>query len=524
MPHIPPEERTVFIQPGQRVVEKSGEKLRIIVMLPRCIVDAHSHIENGACAPLPLLWEQVPLKPHLERKTLNLLAKVIKHSASKIQIKSTAQIGNHAAQEMDRAFGPRSVIGSSDFYKSADLFSFTVIQMMDMEYAWLGGFDGLTIYFETESPWYYYERKNAHDPKEKWKKVSLPGENQKTFSNWKEQYLQTVEAIKLNPLRLFGMYHYEPRRWNYARSVKLENNLKKGPWNYPFDEIVSATGNGLFLGFKMYPPLGYKPLDPRLPFLHDASRDGDCFYARCAREGIPILAHCSPGGMWTHDLELYLECDGASSTPATDEPMPKETGKRLFTPEGYFWTSYVHPGAWREVLVRFPELRLCLAHFGGKEWKRGLDSDWITGIISLTKEFDNVYTDFSCWDIGDARETFVRVLSHKQHAHLKKKILFGTDWYMTLLVLNGTSYGKYCEEFWEFFSGIPDGMDLWERFTFVNPLTFYGVFDKATGGKGDKLESLLSALMKMKCNKKTLDDNYQSLRRVQKYYEKIRGN
>ena len=182
-----------------------------------------------------------------------------------------------------------------------------------------------------------------------------------------------------------------------------------------------------------------------------------------------------------------MQYDGKTSVPATDEPMPRETGRRLFTPEGYFWTDYVHPRAWREVLVRFPKLRLCLAHFGGEEWERGLDSDWITEIIALTKEYDNVYTDFSCWDLDNAEETFAHVRTAEQHAHVRKKILFGTDWYMTLLALNGRSYKKFCEEFWEFFEGLPEGMKLWERFSFVNPFTFYGIFDKTANG-GDKLE------------------------------------
>lgn len=514
-------EKTVIINPGQKILGKTGEKLVIIVRSPRCIVDGHSHIENGACAPLPLIWDKVPLKPHLERKTLDALAKVVKRSAGKLQVKSTAEIGNQAAQELDLAFGLKSAIGSSDFYKNCDVFSLTVIQMMDMEYAWLGGFDGLTIYFEDEDIWYFYERKNARDPKEKWKKVLLPGENQKTFSKWESQLAATIEALKNSPLRLFGMYHYDPRRWNNSKSFPLPANFKKGPWNYPFDEIISATGRGLFIGFKMYPPLGYMPLDPRLPFLHDSLKDGDSFFARCEREGIPILAHCSPGGMSTHELELFMQYDGKSSNPATDEAMPKETAKRLLTPEGYFWTKYVHPKAWREVLVHFPKLKLCLAHFGGDEWKQGLDSDWITEIIDLTKEYDNLYTDFSCWDIDNAKETFADILSQKQYAHLRKKILFGTDWYMTLLALGGKSYKKFCEEFWEFFKEIPDGMDLWERFTFVNPFTFYGLFDKPAGEQ-DKLEYLRSALAKMKCNKKSLNDNYQSIRRVQKYYEQIK--
>ncbi len=515
-------ERKAIAKHSRMVRGKSGEKLTIIIMSPCCIVDSHSHIENGACAPLPLLWDKLPLKSHWERKTVNTMAKVFKHSTGVLQVKSTTEIGNCAVLEVDSAFGPKSLIGQSDLYKNIDLFAFTVIQMMDMEYAWLGGFDGLTIYFEDETPWYYFEREHALDPKEKWMKVLLPGENQKTFSKWEMQLAQTIEALKLNPLRLIGMYHYDPRRWNYPRNEKPTSNYQKGPWDYPFNEIISASGKGLFIGFKIYPPLGYRPLDPRLPYLHDKLKDGDSFYNRCECEGIPILVHCSPGGMSTHEMKLYMQYDGKDKNPAIDEEIPEETRKRLFTPEGYFWTNYVHPRAWREVLIRFPNLRLCLAHFGGDEWERGLESDWITEIISLTEEYTNVYTDFSCWDLENAKESFAQVLWNKQYSHLKNKILFGTDWYMTLVALKGKSYKNFCEEFWKFFQEIPNGKNLWHRFTFINPFTFYGFFDKKEGAQEDKLDLLVAALKRSNCKQDMLNDNYACIKRVQKVYERFK--
>jgi hypothetical protein len=227
--------------------------------------------------------------------------------------------------------------------------------------------------------------------------------------------------------------------------------------------------------------------------------------------------------MSTHEMKLYMQYDGRDRKPASDEEMPEETRKRLFSPEGYFWTNYVHPRAWREVLIRFPKLKLCLAHFGGDEWKRGLESDWITEIIALTKEYPNVYTDFSCWDLDNAKESFAQVLGNKQNAHLKNKILFGTDWYMTLLALGGKSYSKFCEEFWEFFQEIPNGKDLWQRFTFLNPFTFYGFFDKKEGAQGDKLDNLVAALKKNECDKDKLNDSYSCIRRVQKEYDKLKN-
>jgi predicted TIM-barrel fold metal-dependent hydrolase len=520
MPYDSPQ-RTIVTKPGQGNRHKSGECLTVIIQSTRCIADSHAHIENGACVPLPLLWDK-SFVPDVERKTLNGLAWAFKNSAGNLQVKSTAEIGNCVVKEIDAAFGPKSDIGKSEWYKNSNLFTLLVIQMMDMEYAHLMGFNGQTIYHDDETPWYYYERRDGTGPENKGKKVLLPGENQKTFACWKKQVDDTIAAIRNNPLRLIGMYHYDPRRWNFPKSKKFDEVLVKGAWNHPFTQIATNEKPGLFIGFKMYPPLGYKPLDERLPFLHDIQKDEDCFYARCEREGIPILTHCSPGGMLTHEREFYIQYDGKEPQPETDERMPAATKKQLFTPETYFLRNYVHPRAWREVLIRFPRLKLCLAHFGGDEWKHGLKSDWITEIIALIKEYKNVYTDFSCWDLDDCKKTFAQVLADSQYSHLKEKILFGTDWYMTLVALGGKSYRKFCEELWEFFSEIPDGKELWQRFTFINPFTFYGFFDKKEGAQTDKLDHLVAALVAKDCNEDRLKDSLASFRRIQREYNRLK--
>jgi predicted TIM-barrel fold metal-dependent hydrolase len=525
-----PSKQTVSIKPGQNVNSKTGEHLTVIIQSPRCIADSHAHIENGACAPLPLLWDQ-SFVPDVERKTLNGLAWAFKNSAGNLQVKSTTEIGNCAVKEIDAAFRPKSDIGKSELYKNSDLYSLLVIQMMDMEYAHITGFNGQTIYHDDKTPWYYYERRNGKDPENNGKKVVLPGENQKTFAKWEKQYLQTTDALKLNPLRLIAMYHYEPRRWNYPKSEKLAGNYQKGPWDYPFKEIATSEKPGLFIGFKIYPPLGYKPLDERLPYLHDTQKDADCFYARCEREGIPIMTHCSPGGMMTHEREFYMEHDTGIApyqynTRNLSSPVPTDAARFEVDTEKmaskYFYENYAHPKAWRKVLEKFPRLRLCLAHFGGKEWNKGLNSDWVTEIIALTKEYPNVYTDFSCWDLDEHKELFAQTLLSYQYSHLKDKILFGTDWYMTLLVLGGKSYQKFCEEFYEYFLEIPGGIELWQRFTFTNPFTFYGFFDKDEGAQNDKLDNLVAALKAQKCKIDKLKDNLACFRRIQLEFDRIK--
>jgi predicted TIM-barrel fold metal-dependent hydrolase len=404
--------------------------------------------------------------------------------------------------------------------------------MMDMEYAHIAGLSGQTIYHEDESPWYFYARQSGVADESKGKKVLLPGENQKTFQKWEKQLTETTAAAIANPLRVFPMYGYAPQRWRSSKSTPLDPTKICGPWNYPFSQIATSKNKGLFVGFKMYNPLGSQPLDPRLPFLHDKSSDGDCFYARCEREGIPILVHCSPGGMTTHEIRYFVEHD--SSKPAFLNPhlgsvesssVPTDATAVAADPEEtairYFYDNYVHPKAWRKVLEKFRNLKLCLAHFGGDEFKDGLKSSWVTEIIALTKEFPNVYTDLSCWDMEANKKVFLDLMMNKQYSHLHDKLLFGTDWYMTLVALGGKNYRKFCDDAWQAFGELPDGQKLWIKCTFLNPVDFYGFYEKDTSSNLTKLDNIAGALDAANCKKNISKENLGHFKRLQKEYEKL---
>ena len=97
-----------------------------------------------------------------------------------------------------------------------------------------------------------------------------------------------------------------------------------------------------FQGFKIYPPLGYAPDHPVLL---------DEIYPYLIDNNLPVMAHCSRGGI------RHKGWDAAKAHAAT------------------------RPGAYRALLSeRFPELRMCLAHFGGQDdWRdyneNGYDPD-----------------------------------------------------------------------------------------------------------------------------------------------------
>jgi predicted TIM-barrel fold metal-dependent hydrolase len=540
--------QTIIAMPGRSIQTISGISLTIIIPSPQCVADGHSHIENGACAPLPLLWDKSWLIRGKTRKQIDdsstkglkgTLFSMLKGEAGPVQVMSTFDIGTRAVNDNKNAFAVDTLIGKSKLYgspipdsKARDFYSFLIILMMDMEYAHIAGLYGQTIYHEDESPWYYYERKSGLLEENKGKKILLPGENQLTFAKFAKQLRETSDAAKTNPLRLFPMYFYAPQRWKDSKSTPFDRKRICGSWDYPFSQIATLKNKGIFLGFKMYNPLGSQPLDPRLPYLHDKTLEGDCFYARCEREGIPIMAHCSPGGMTTHELKYFMDHDSGrspyqsqsqysvsiSAAPVDASTVAVDTEEMAIR---HFYDNYVHPKAWRNVLQKYPKLKLCLAHFGGDEFKNGLNSTWVTEILALTEEFPNVYTDFSCWNMDDCKETLADLLTSLKYKHIREKLIFGTDWYMTLVALGGKSYKSFCEDAWEAFMEIPGGEKLWVNCTFLNPFIFYGFYDKDPQTGVSKLENISAALDAAKCDRTKLQDNRAFFKRLQKEYDKL---
>jgi predicted TIM-barrel fold metal-dependent hydrolase len=505
------------------------------------IMDGHAHHNSGACCPLPLIYMQiveaapVPL-PQWTYKTREAAEKMVGTSYKegvRIQKLSTFDMGNSLANLNKQTYA--SIVGSMDF---ADEFARRktgiqiatpmIIATMDMERAHIAGYEGQTIYHEEDGKLFYFKRSSGKKAERDGQRVDLSHEivedkvdhsKKLKLKKWAVQFDETWKVACANPLHLLPLFFFDPRRFNRASGTKLPKEMNFGAWDEIFNYIATDSKPGIWSGVKMYPPLGHKPFDELCEYLPE-------FYHRCQKDNIPILTHCSPGGMTTHEAEHYMAFDleyGELSqrrqiarqkqrekvTRLTGKPAsnalgyPEEWGetidKKHRFPMDYFFKYYVHPEAWRPVLENFPDLHLNLAHFGGDEWARGpintwsdsSPSEWIKCTVELTKKYKNVYTDISCFNLSNTlvgeeghggkqvRNTFNKMLhwmrDRDEYKHLKHKVIFGTDWYLTHLTRSdeGAEYGNYCREF----KKLIDQVDatFWIRFTLVNPWDCYSM-------------------------------------------------
>jgi hypothetical protein len=548
----------------------------IIVVYSDCIIDGHSHIMSGYCTPLPLLWKQAPFgldrleasrtdanfsagtrlvmvqidKTELDRAKAIVAAQEpdATDDADKktLQACSTEVIGTVAVFENRKAFGPNGSIAKSDEHRfsfvnlwSKDgtkkredftgLFTIMIALPMDMEYAHLAGFEHQPIYYEKDGVTYVVKRTSVYQKWEELKKEVLPVDKEdiKKFNKWKVQYTAHKKAAQNNPWSILPFYHYEPRRW-YQKSktedpsVQDLDSMQYGAWDRPFDDIASRKESGkpgIFIGMKMYTPLGYNPADTeKLPHLSK-------YYTKCIQEDIPILAHCSLGGITTHEYDLFRN---GEQDEIRKEEWSWKPGKATRNVEmDYFENAFVHPRHWKTVL-KMPgngPLRLCLAHFGGSIWgEHGLTSDWITTIIDLLRWYPNVYTDISCFDIAGNEKHFIEMLKDPNFRDIHKKIIFGTDWYMTLMAKHlGHGIAIHYKHFVESFKKTLDKnklQHLWPVMTLVNPVRFLGL------DNGVLVENMKNYFTKVaKLNKTQLalhETNYLRMKALGEEAKKVR--
>lgn len=213
-----------------------------------------------------------------------------------------------------------------------------------------------------------------------------------------EDQLEELGRLALKDQRVLPFMMVDPRRKGVLELLKRMHQ------NYGFS------------GIKIYPPLGYFPGDRRL----------EPVYLYCTENRLPVMAHCGPynptyfRGSRKDLLELLKEA-----------PHPLD-------PEGQsaadLCTWFTHPRNYPELLGRFPDLRICLAHFGGSYyWERYIrhpenPDNWFSLIRKLIAEHPGLYTDVSFTLSYSSYFSLLKVILADEK--IRKKVLFGSDFYM----------------------------------------------------------------------------------------------
>ena len=262
------------------------------------------------------------------------------------------------------------------------------------------------------------------------------------------------EQMMRHPGRFLPFVFFDPRRKGAMRLVK---------------KAVMEMG---FAGVKMYPPLGYHTVPESVVNDKDTCKALHEFYDWCQKEKVPLTAHCSQGGAYSGVVHF---------------------GPAL---QNYLCRPY----NWKEVLERWPKLRINLAHFGGAftrpkpGQKEFMDRAvrWRDTIIDLMRRFPCVYTDVSYHDKALWPDTkaayFAELKEYLNDPDLGDRILFGTDWPMTAHTWTEA----------EFVAPFADGKNLspdeFKKLSCHNPRRFLSpslarIKEKGIKGRWEKLQS-----------------------------------
>jgi len=323
----------------------------------------------------------------------------------------------------------------------------------------------------------------------------------KAFSGWAKQIEDTEMAVSLNPLRLFPLFSYDPRRYRLP-DAKYPGCSFCEKWDRPFERVVGCGDNGIWLGFCMNPSLGFRPFD-------ELCENLEAFYKKSAENNVPILANCASNGIAACNVKNYNDFDQTKCNARSKSNI--YSGEKMIFDDpdlDHFYRNYGHPKNWVPVLKEFPDLRLCFAGFGGtntwqylseREWMDEESDempgkDWIEWIVELTR-YKNVYADVSGLNIYDSfvRIALLAVLDFAKNEdenfkHLKYKLIFGSGWYTQFLGMIDVGYASYCREFKRLFEAIDESGELWERVSLINPWNFYALSD----GKINKIHDALA--------------------------------
>lgn len=165
-------------------------------------------------------------------------------------------------------------------------------------------------------------------------------------------------------------------------------------------------------------------------------------YEYAQEKQIPVLTHCTKGGIFYQGKNLTPEQVrpvNLNTKPIHDHDYSADLQNKQSRKNRHFKNHFNHPRNYDEVLAVYPELKICIAHYGGSsEMLKYLDApegqkpanNWYKFIRDLIARPNNVYTDIS-YTLAEDR-IFETLRNDIRDPAIGKKLLFGTDYFMTI--------------------------------------------------------------------------------------------
>ena len=253
--------------------------------------------------------------------------------------------------------------------------------------------------------------------------------------NYEDQIKELEELKNTYPENIVPFFHVDPRREGVLEMLK---------------NAVEKQG---FMGVKLYPPLGYFPYDERMNVIYDY----------CQEKNIPVIAHCSPCGSVHY-----------SGKKETLKKMIREVNPNIDTKGKSvedLCSMLTHPINYKTVMERFPNLRICAAHFGSDDqWERYLDkgydiNNWFVIIKDMIQTYPNFYTDISY--TLNKRKFFPLLKEILEIKTVRNKVLFGSDYYMVEIESEEKRFGKELRKY--------IGEEYFQSIAIDNPKKFLGL-------------------------------------------------
>lgn len=265
--------------------------------------------------------------------------------------------------------------------------------------------------------------------------------------------------------------HAAPAPPNGERRAAIGLFMPFDPWrsietDQVLQDIQHALEQGLAIGVKLYPPMGFAALgnetlaensfphslqtlvQTRRPTLTTGQAlDAELrkLYALCEALDAPITTHVANSEIVDH--------------PSSQLPSPQY---------------------WARALAAFPHLRVNLGHYGGV-WRFATDSQdpdeiarvnealaWSDQIAELMAQYPNVYADFAFFDLAlenvQPGTKAARAIGHihAQAARIpavKQRLMFGSDWILVGMDAAGADYARRVMSGMNHFFQTPDEQD-----------------------------------------------------------------